>query len=269
MNNARIRMLHFERTQAALTEGMMPAQRAQQKERGAQTRPRYCLTVPVRRMELQDLVRSSGRTVSNDRQFDLLRTYGTKDTFVYCAGDLGLLSQRTVSVVGTREISDDGRRRTSRLARELAAAGVVVMSGLAKGVDTAAHTSAIASDGRTVAVIGTPLQKAYPIENADLQAEIAKEHLLISPFAEGEPVFKGNFPKRNRVMALLSDATVIVEASDTSGTLHQAAECIRQGRWLFILKSVIDDPSVSWPERFLKEPRTVVLERSEDVLSRI
>jgi DNA processing protein len=143
------------------------------------------------------------------------------------------------------------------------------VSGLAKGVDTAALSSAIASGGRTVAVIGTPLQKAYPIENAELQAEIAEHHLLISPFAEGEAVFRGNFPKRNRVMALLSDATVIVEASDTSGTLHQAAECIQRGRWLFILKSVVEDPRISWPQRFLKEERTVILTSTDDIVSRI
>ncbi|MFC7664417.1 DNA-processing protein DprA [Methylorubrum suomiense] len=177
--------------------------------------------------------------------------------------------EKAVSIVGTRDVSEDGARRAARLARELVGAGVIVMSGLAKGVDTAALSSARSAGGSLAAVIGTPLQKAYPIENSELQTEIADKHLLLSPFAEGEAVFKGNFPKRNRVMALLSDATVIVEASDTSGTLHQAAECIRQGRWLFILKSVVEDPGISWPQRFLKENRTVVVENMDDILSRI
>lgn len=247
----------------------MSARAAQHRERGGPTRPRYRLSAPVDRIELQALVRETGRTVGNDKQFDLLRSYGAKDAYVYFAGDLGLLKKKAVSIVGTRDVSEEGARRAARLARELAGAGVVVMSGLAKGVDTAALTSALSVRGNLAAVIGTPLQKAYPIENAGLQTEIAEHHLLVSPFAEGETVFKGNFPKRNRVMALLSDATVIVEASDTSGTLHQAAECIQRGRWLFILKSVLDHPNVTWPSRFLKEDRTVIVETMDDIFSRI
>jgi DNA protecting protein DprA len=229
----------------------------------------YHLDAPVARVELQTLIREAGRGILDNKQFDMLRAHGTRDAFVFCAGDQTLLQRPVVSVVGTREVTEEGERRARRLARELAAAGVVVMSGLARGVDTAAHKGAIDASGSTIAVIGTPLQKASPIENADLQIEIATKHLLVSPFPENSPIFKGNFPKRNRVMALLSDATVIVEASDTSGTLHQAAECLRQGRWLFILKSVIEDPSLSWPSRFLGEPRTVVVTKTEDILSRL
>lgn len=229
----------------------------------------YHLSTPVHKLELQELLRSTGRTISDDRQLDLLRSYGAKDAFLYCTGNINLLQQKVVSIVGTRNVSNDGWRRATRLARELAKAGIVVMSGLAKGVDTAAHSGAMAAHGATAAVIGTPLQKAYPEQNAALQSQIAKHHLLISPFAEGTPVVKGNFPKRNRVMALLSDATVIIEASDTSGTLHQAAECIRQGRWLFILKSLSDNSTIKWPSRFLKDPKTVILSDSSDIFSRI
>jgi DNA processing protein len=140
---------------------------------------------------------------------------------------------------------------------------------LAKGVDTAALSSAIEAGGRTIAVIGTPLSKAYPAENWQVQQEIWQHHLLMTPFGEGEPVFRANFPKRNRVMAAISDATVIIEASDTSGTLHQAAECQRLGRWLFIAKSVADNPSLKWPKSFLGQPKTAVLEKTEDILAAI
>jgi len=140
------------------------------------------------------------------------------------------------------------------------------MSGLAKGVDTVAHRASIAAGGRTAAVIGTPISRAYPAENAELQMEIYSHHLLLSPFAEGEEVFRSNFPKRNRVMALLSDATVIIEASDTSGTLHQAAECQKNDRWLFILKSVVDDTRLTWPAKFLNHNKTMVLESTDDIL---
>ncbi|TAX12592.1 DNA processing protein DprA [Rhizobium leguminosarum] len=196
---------------------------------------------------------------------DLLRSFGARDVFIHHSGDINFLQQKVVSVVGTREISAVGIKRADRLSRELSSHGFVVMSGLAKGVDSVAHRAAIEAGGKTAAVIGTPLDRAYPAENADLQMEIYTHHLLISPFGIGENVYRSNFPERNRVMALLSDATVIVEASDTSGTLHQAAECQKNGRWLFIMKSVADDPRLSWPDKFLSQPRTMVLERSEDV----
>lgn len=125
------------------------------------------------------------------------------------------------------------------------------------------------SGGRTIGVIGTPLAKAYPAENADLQEEIYARHLLVSPFAPGDVVFKGNFPKRNRVMALLTDATVIVEASDTSGSLHQAAECLRSDRWLFIMKTVAENPALTWPAKFLGNPKVCVLSNVNEIISRI
>ena len=183
------------------------------------------------------------------------------------AGDFDLLKRKTVSIVGTRDVSPEGARRAARLGRELAEVGFLIMSGLARGVDTEALSSAIRSGGHVAAVIGTPLSKAYPAENSSLQEEIYLDHLLISPFDEKTPVFKSNFPKRNRVMALLSDATIIVEASDTSGTLHQAAECLRQGRWLFILSSVVADTRLSWPEKFLGKPKVVELRETADVIS--
>jgi DNA processing protein len=158
--------------------------------------------------------------------------------------------------------------RARKLSRELASTGVLVVSGLAKGVDTAAHTAAIEADGLTAAVIGTPLEKAYPIENSSLQEQIYRQYLLMSPFAPGERVFKSNFPKRNRVMAAITDATIIVEASNSSGALHQAAECLRLNRWLFILRSVANNPAVTWPQRFLS-PKTVIVDSTAGVLSQL
>jgi DNA processing protein len=198
-----------------------------------------------------------------------LNTARASEIFLYYASDLQLLKRRAVSVVGTRDVSPDGQARARKLSRELVAAGVLIVSGARKRGDTAAHTSAIDAGGATAAVIGTPLEKAYPAENAPLQQMIYREHLLLSPFAPGETVYKGNFPKRNRVMAAITDATVIVEASDSSGTLHQASECQLLGRWLFILRSVVDDPTVTWPKRFLSGPRTAILDSTSDVLSKI
>jgi DNA protecting protein DprA len=217
---------------------------------------------------LPELVVGAGRTLSNERQFALLKRDRHEEVRVYYSGDLKVLCGPCVSIVGTREVSVEGRRRSERLARELADQGVTVMSGLARGVDAAAHLATIAAGGRTAAVIGTPLDKCYPTENAKLQEEIYRNHLLLSPFAPGEITYRSSFPKRNRVMAMLSDATVIVEASDTSGTLHQAAECQRQGRWLFIMKSVAENPALTWPKSFIGKPKVVVLSSTDQILER-
>ena len=186
--------------------------------------------------------------------------------WLYVAGDSGLLRRvPRVSIVGTREASADGLKRASKLARELVARQAVVVSGLAKGIDTAAHHAAIEAGGRTVAVLGTPLDQAYPRENAALQRLIMDQHLAVSQFAPGHPSGRTNFPRRNRTMALLTDATVIVEAGEGSGSLSQGWEALRLGRRLFIMRSVVDDKALKWPAEMLRYGADV-LAKTEDLI---
>lgn len=217
----------------------------------------------IRPSTLDDLILGT-RTITPEQQ-----TRFHSDSRLWCVGDVSLLRQKCVAIVGTREVSPEGAARARRLARELAMRNVVVVSGLAKGVDTEALRASIQAGGRVVAVIGTPVDVAYPAENKRLQEQIYREHLLISQFAAGERVFKTNFPERNKLMAALSDATAIVEAGDTSGTLHQAAECVRLGRWLFIAKSVVDDASLQWPKRFLGQPKVGSFSSTEEIIAAI
>jgi DNA processing protein len=189
-----------------------------------------------------------------------------KVPYLYLAGDQTLLQLPGVAVVGSRKVTPAGQKRAQQLARALVARGVVVVSGLAEGIDIAAHTAAVEHGGRTIAVIGTPLDKAYPAKHGGMQERIYREHLLVSPFRHGERTFPSHFPERNKVMARLTRATVIIEASDTSGTLHQAAECERICRPLFIARSVMDDPKLTWPKRF---KNAKVLESPEDVLAEV
>lgn len=202
-------------------------------------------------------------------KFDFLAPASDGSPSVYSAGDVSLLQMPCVAVVGTRNVSEAGAARARRLARELVQAGVVVVSGLAKGVDSEAHRAAIEAGGHTIAVLGTPMDKVTPADNSELQELIYRRHLLLSPFHIGETVFKSNFPRRNRVMAAITDATVIIEASDTSGTLHQAAECQRLGRKLFIAKSTVDNPALTWPKRFINQPGVHVLESTQSILELI
>jgi DNA processing protein len=185
---------------------------------------------------------------------------------IWWAGDSSLVKLPSVAVVGSREVSAEGIARTRRLARELSSAGVVVVSGLAKGVDTEALNAAIEARGKTIGVIGTPIDRAYPVENRRLQEKLYRDHLLVSQFAPGKIVYPSNFPERNKLMAAISDATVIVEATDKSGSLHQAAECTRLGRWLFIAKSLAENPTLRWPRDFLRYPTTKVLSDTSEII---
>jgi DNA processing protein len=167
-------------------------------------------------------------------------------------------SPRRVAVVGTRQVSEEGAARTRKLVKLLVENDFTIVSGLAHGVDTIAHQTAIAAGGRTIAVIGTPISEVYPKENASLQRQIASEFLLVSQVpvlrykAQRPNVNRFFFPERNKTMSALTQATVIVEASETSGTLIQARAALDQGRMLFILESNFKNPAITWPEKFEK-----------------
>jgi DNA processing protein len=232
---------------------------------------KYTPPTHVCEIELNDLLDRRGGVALEAKQLDLV--FGSKEPSrskrIFYAGALDALNAPAVAIVGTRKVSDVGAARARKLARGLVDAGVGVVSGLAEGVDTEALTAAMVGGGRVTAVIGTPINKAYPAKNAELQETIYRDHLLISQFPIGTRTFRSHFPERNRLMAAVSDATVVIEASDTSGTLHQSAECMRLGRWLFISRSVADDPSLTWPAKFLGYEKCVVLDRVEDVLEKI
>ena len=177
----------------------------------------------------------------------------------YYRGNLDLARHPSVSVVGARKASPEGRARAAKVAKLLVEHGYSVTSGLAAGVDAAAMRAAIEAGGDVIGVIGTPISESYPKENADLQEEVARNHLLISqvPFyrysKQPFQTKKYYFPARNATMAALSEATVIVEASDTSGTLSQARACLNLGRKLFILNSCFEQPGLTWPHRFAEQ----------------
>lgn len=186
---------------------------------------------------------------------------------VYFVGDPTLLEQQRVAIVGRREASEVGKKRAARLARELTAAGVVVVSGLALGIDAAAHLAAIDAGGRTIAILGNPLGIYYPAANRGLQQQIGRDHLAISQFQEGVPARPQNYPLRNRTMALFSQATVIVEASERSGTVSQGWEAIRLGRPVYLLRSLVDS-GLEWPKLMIAYGAEV-LDRVEPLLAEL
>jgi DNA processing protein len=175
---------------------------------------------------------------------------------LYFQGWWDLAESRSVAVVGTRTPTPEGIARARRLVKELVRDKFTIVSGLAAGIDTVVHDTAIAEKGLTIAVLGTPLSHTYPRDNADLQRTIAKEFLLISqvPVKRYERQdYRRNrwfFPQRNITMSALTEATIIVEAGETSGTLVQARAALEQGRKLFILDSAFRNENLRWPQRF-------------------
>jgi DNA processing protein len=187
---------------------------------------------------------------------------------LYYQGRWDLVEAPAVAVVGTRHPTEDGISRARKIARQLVQDGKVVVSGLAMGIDTAAHEAAIEAGGRTIAVIGTPLSTVYPASNRDLQRLIADEHLLISQV----PVYRYSrqnptmnrlfFPERNITMSALTAATIIVEAGETSGTLIQARAALHQGRKLFIMENCFHR-GLKWPQKFVERGAIRVREYSD------
>ena len=147
-----------------------------------------------------------------------------------------------VAIVGARAATPYGLSLAHRLARDLAAAGVVVVSGLARGIDAAAHEGALASGGRTLAVIASSFACVTPEEHAPLAARIAASGAVVSEVAEGGPFGRGAFVKRNRIVAALAAATVVVEAGERSGALSTAAVARTLGRALLAVPGDIDRP---------------------------
>lgn len=178
---------------------------------------------------------------------------------LYFQGNWDITSSRCVAIVGTRNPSAKGVKRAEQLARRFVADNFTVVSGLAQGIDTCAHKAAMEAGGRTVAVLGTSITSCYPPENQALQRRIADEFLVISQV----PIVRhsrqspnGNrlwFPERNVTMSALTEATVIVEAGNTSGTLIQARHAIRQKRKLFILNNCFESPELTWPSKYLEK----------------
>ena len=231
-----------------------------------------CASYVKDRFEQAD-VRQFGVRVQGAGEYPLqLRDAAHPIALLYYQGWWDLVDSPSVAVVGTRKPSKEGLARTRRLVNELVADDYTVVSGLAAGVDTMAHKTAIDEGGRTIAVIGTPLSHSYPRENADLQRHIAENFLLVSQvplkrYEERDYRYNRSFfPERNVTMSALTEATIIVEASETSGTLFQARAAIRQGRKLFILDSCFQNPQLTWPARF--EARGAIRVRGYDDIRR-
>jgi DNA processing protein len=185
-----------------------------------------------------------------------LRTVHDRPPLVFVSGRLTPQDARSVAVVGARRASARGLAAAAQIAEALSDAGYVVVSGLAAGIDAAAHEAALAAGGRTVAVIGTGLRHSYPPENAGLQQRIAAEAAVVSQFWPGHPATRQTFPRRNAVMSGLALATVVVEASLRSGARMQTRLALAHGRPVFLLRALLNQP---WALELAQRPGVYVI----------
>ncbi|MEA2145690.1 MAG: processing protein [Solirubrobacteraceae bacterium] len=191
-----------------------------------------------------------------------LRAVHDRPPFVFVAGALTPADRRAIAVVGARVASPHGVWAARSIAEHLVDQGYTVVSGLAAGIDNAAHTAALARGGRTLAVIGTGLRRSYPPQHDALQRRIAAECAVISQFWPDAPPSRRSFPMRNAVMSGLSLATVVVEASLTSGSRIQARLALEHGRPVFLLESLLEH---DWAREFANRPGARVIRSPDEI----
>ena len=196
----------------------------------------------------------------------LLSTYDYP-AFLYVKGHLKE-DDVNVAVVGSRTASTYGKFTTERLCRELVLRGITVISGLARGIDSAAHRGALSGKGRTIAVLGCGLDVVYPPENEELFNEISLQGALISEFPFGTPPNAPNFPARNRIISGISLGVVVVEASEKSGSLITARIALEQGREVFAVPGSIDSSGSRGTNKLIKQGAKLI-ENVEDILEEI
>ena len=176
--------------------------------------------------------------------------------------------EATIAVVGSRAASTYGKFLTERLCRELAQQGFTVVSGMARGIDTAAHCGALSAKGRTIAVLGCGLDVYYPLENRSLYDEIATRGAVVTEYPFGTKPLAANFPMRNRIISGISLGVVVVEATDKSGSLITARVALEQGREVFAVPGTVDSPGSKGTHKLIKEGAKLV-ENIDDIIEEV
>jgi len=177
---------------------------------------------------------------------------------LYAIGDLNLVLKPMVSIVGTREPTGYGLRTARNIASALARSGVVIVSGMARGIDAASHRAALESGGHTIAVLGTGIDVPYPVGHAELHRVIGEQGLLISENAPGTRANKGSFPRRNRIIAALGKVTIVVEGGHKSGAINTANHVISLGKPLAAVPGPIDSPQSMGANQLLRDGAAVI-----------
>lgn len=198
----------------------------------------------------------------------LLREVGDAPLVLYVLGDAQCLSRAQLAIVGSRNPTPAGRENAFEIAHQLGQQGIIITSGLAAGIDAAAHRGALAAGSQTIAVCGTGLAQVYPRAHRELAAAIADAGALVSEFPLPTPAIKTNFPRRNRIISGLALGTLVIEAALRSGSLITARLAAEQGREVFAVPGSIRNPLAQGCHALIRQGAKLV-ERTEDVLSEL
>jgi DNA processing protein len=199
---------------------------------------------------------------------DAFRTLPDPPYLLFAAGDLALLGTPGVGVVGTRSPTDYGVRAATSLSGALARAGLTIVSGMAKGIDAAAHAAALDAGGATVGVLGHGIDRVYPPENTQLFSRVRERGLLITELAPGEEPNAGNFPRRNRLIAALSLGVLVVEMGEKSGAQHTVTYALEQGKEVFAVPGPISSTRSTGTNQLLKDGARLVT-GADDILEEL
>ncbi len=189
---------------------------------------------------------------------ECLLDLGSPPPQLYTIGDAGFLASPLVSIVGTRDPTNYGLRVARNLAGALSRAGVTIVSGMARGIDAAAHHAALENPASTIAVLGTGIDVAYPAAHRHLHETIGQMGLVISESPPAARAFKGAFPKRNRIIAALARVTIVVEAGHKSGALNTANHALELNRTVAAVPGPIDSPSSEGTNELLRDGAVVI-----------
>ncbi len=197
-----------------------------------------------------------------------LLTIADPPVLLYAKGNIELLKRPAIAMVGSRNATGQGDAIATTFASALAAAGLTVISGLALGIDAAAHRGALQERGSTIAVIGTGADRIYPSRNENLARDIADKGLILSEFPLGTPAIGSNFPRRNRIIAGLAQGVLVVEAAERSGSLITARLAAESGREVFAIPGSIHSPLSKGCHKLIKQGAKLV-ESAQDVLEEL
>ncbi len=220
--------------------------------------------------ELQQCAQQNVQLVSrhSDNYPNMLEEIADPPNILYCKGTLLPQDQLAVAIVGSRRCTMYGKQQAEHLAGALARAGVTVVSGLARGIDAAAHIGALKAGGRTIAVLATGIANIYPPEHAQLAEEVAASGAIVTESPLRQKPLPGLFPQRNRIISGLSLGSIVIEASRKSGALHTARHANEQGREVFVLPGRVDSLASQGCHDLIRDGATLI-RNVDDVLSEL
>lgn len=204
-------------------------------------------------------------TSLDDEYPESLKTIYDPPLVLYVRGEILAQDRHALAMIGSRKCTHYGLNVTDRLAYQLAQTGFTVVSGLARGIDSAAHEGALKAGGRTIAVLGSAMDELYPPENAELADAIAKSGAVISEYPFGRQADRQTFPYRNRIVSGLSMGVIVVESGAKSGSLHTADAAVEQGRSVFAVPGRVDSPASKGTNRLIKNGAKLV-DNVDDIL---